>query len=141
MAVFINPGDTIEGCAVDFAAKDWHKTGPIEHPITKKMMYRYTTDRTSTATITKTFPVPTDDYIKKATEHYHRGLGDKLKADALEIFTDGVRPMKIKVQEGVSGRHGSQLASSTVHTIASVKTPLANYIRLLGFSSKKKIKD
>lgn len=140
MAVFINPGDTIEGNAIDFVAKAWRKTGPIEHPLTKKTMYRYTTDRTSTATITKACPSPTDDDIKAATEHYHREEGDQLKADALEIFTEGVRPMKVTVLGGVSGRHKSQVASSTTHTIATIKTPLSTYIHLLGYTSRKMIK-
>ena len=140
MGVFIKYGETIEGGAVDFIARAWYKNGPVEHPVTKTVMCRYTTDRNSLGTIKKSYPIPTDEEIKDATQHYHREVGDQLKADALEIFTEGFKPVKPTVKEGISGRHGAQLARTSVHTIASIKTPLKIYDNLLGHTAKKEIK-
>ena len=64
MGVFIKYGETIEGGAVDFIARAWYKNGPVEHPVTKTVMCRYTTDRNSLGTIKKSYPIPTDEEIK-----------------------------------------------------------------------------
>lgn len=141
MAEYIAFGETIEGNAVDFTVRALYKKGLVEHPLTKKTMYRYSADRNATGTITKIRPEPTEEDIKKATEHFHRALGDKLKADALDFYTEGFRPIKFIVQEGVTGRHGAQLGSSKSHTIASIKTPLPTHNRTLGHTAKKAIKE
>ena len=140
MAEYIASGETIEGNAVDFTVRALYKNGLVEHPLTKKTMYRYSADRNATGVITKTRPEPNDKDIKEATSHYHRGLGDKIKADAIEFYTEGFRPIKFVVKEGVSGRHGAQLGSSKSHTIASIKTPIPVHKNVLGHTAKKAIK-
>lgn len=140
MAEYIAYGDTIEGDAVDFTVRALYKNGLVEHPLTKKTMYRYSADRNATGIITKIRPEPTEEDIKEATSHYHRNIGDKIKADAIEFYTEGFRPIKFVVQEGVTGRHGAQLGSSKSHTIASIKNPLPIHNKVLGHTAKKAIK-
>jgi len=137
MAVYNNVGDTIEGEAVDFDGRSIRPQGAKKHPLTKKTMKLYTTDRNSHAVVTEAGKEPEDEEVKKVTAHFHRAMGDKVTADALSVYTDikaKVRPKTIH-GEGASGRHGTNFVSVNDHTIASVKIPLQNLMKKLGMSN------
>ena len=135
MGVYCAVGDVIEGLAVDCTVRRWDWKGPKKHPITGKRMTLYVTDRNSEAIVTKCKPEYEDEVLKKATKHFHRIEGDKLKADALSVYID--KPTKIQpiVKEGVTARHGANIVHSTDHTIAEIRTPLDTMRKLLGLTS------
>lgn len=138
MAVFNNLEDTIEGEAVDCDGKVIRLQGAKKHPLTKKTMILYTTDRTSHAVVRKAGKEPEDDDIKEITSHFHRSVNDKVTGDALSVYTDLKANLKIETihgKEGASHRHGTQFASIREHTIATVKMPLQNLMKKLGFSN------
>lgn len=137
MAVYNNVGETIEGEAVDFDGRSIRAQGAKKHPLTKKTMKLFSTDRNSHAVVTKAGKEPEDEEVKKATAHFHRAEGDKVTADALSVYTEfktKVRPETIH-GEGASGQHGTNFASVNGHTIATVKMPLPNLIKKLGMSN------
>lgn len=137
MAVYNDLGDTIEGEAVDFDGRAIHPQGVKKHPLTKKTMKLFTTDRNSHAIVRKAGIEPEDEEIKKATAHFHRAVDDKVTADALSVYTN----LKAKVRQetihgkGASGQHGINFAGVNDHTIATVKMPLQNLIKKLGMSN------
>lgn len=138
MSVYNNLGDTIEGMAVDCDGRCFRKQGVKIHPDTKKAMTLYTTDRNSHAVVTLKGESPADEKLEKATSHYHRDVGDKVTGDALSIYTDLRAMVKIEVLHGgksASAQHGIQFASIRKHTIATVKMPLHNLMKKLGFSN------
>ncbi len=137
MAVFNNLGDTIEGEAVDFDGRAIHPQGAKKHPLTKKTMKLFTTDRNSHAVVRKAGVEPVDEDVKAATAHFHRDVDDKVTADALSVYTDlkaKVRPVTIH-GEGASSQHGTNFAGVNNHTIATVKMPLSNLIKKLGMNN------
>ena len=137
MAVYNSIGDTIEGEAVDFDGRAIYPQGAKKHPLTKKTMKLYTTDKNSHAIVRKEGVEPTDETLKEATNHYHRKVGDRLTADALSVYTD----LRAKYHqetihgEGASSQHGTNFASVKGYTIASVKMPLYNLLKKLGMSN------
>ena len=143
MAVYNNVGDTIEGEAVDFDGRSIRAQGDKKHPLTKKTMKLFTTDRNSHAVVRKAGVEPADEEVKQATAHFHRAVDDKVTADALSVYTDikaKVRPETIH-GEGASSQHGTNFASVTDHTIATVKMPLPNLMKKLGMSNNALIID
>lgn len=137
MAVYNNVGDTIEGEAVDFDGRFIHLQGAKKHPLTKKNMKIYTTDRNSHAVVMKDGKESNDTSIKNATKHFHRNKNDKVTADALSIYTEIKARVNVETIHGksASGRHGTQYASVNDHTIATVKIPLQNLLKQLGLSN------
>lgn len=139
MAVYNNIGDTIEGLAVDCDGKAIYPQGVKKHPVTKKMMKLYTTDRTSHAVVRTAGEEPEDENLKELTRDFHRNVDDKVTGDALSVYTDLRSSTKIDVlhgKESASHRHGTQIASFRSHTIATVKMPLQNLMKKLGYSNK-----
>ena len=137
MAVYNNIGDTIEGEAVDFDGRLIRSQGAKKHPLTKKTMKLFTTDRNSHAVVRKAGVEPADEEVRAATAHFHRDVDDKVTADALSVYTDlkaKVRPETIH-GEGASGQHGTNFATVNNHTIATVKMPLPNLMKKLGMSN------
>ena len=137
MAVYNNIGDTIEGEAVDFDGRVIRLQGAKKHPLTKKLMKLYTTDRNSSAVVRKAGIGPEDIELKQATAHFHRSVDDKLTADALSVYTDFKAKVKTETLHGeaASAQHGTNYASVRDHTIATVKMPLQNLMKKLGFSN------
>ena len=138
MAVYNNVGDTIEGLAVDCDGKAIYPQGVKKHPVTKKTMKLYTTDRTSHAVVRTAGEEPKDEAQKAATQDFHRNEGDKVTGDALSVYTELRSSAKIEVlhgRESASHRHGTQFVSFKNHTIATVKVPLQNLMKRLGFSN------
>lgn len=134
MGTYCAAGDVIEGLVVDCQVRCWNWKGLKKHPLTGKRMTLYTTDRNSDATVRKTKPEYDDENIKEQTKHFHRIVGDTLKADALSVYIDKLSKIQPEVKEGISGRHGAQLIHSTWHTIAEIRTPLDNARKRLGMT-------
>ncbi len=144
MAVFNNIGDTIEGQAVDCDGKAFYIQGLKKHPITKKTMKLFTTDRTSHAVVRVAGIVPEDEKLRKATGSFHRDVDDKVTGDALSIYMDLKSSPRIETlhgKESASHRHGTQFMSVRNHTIATIKMPLHNIMKNLGFINYNKIRN
>ena len=138
MTVFNNIGDTIEGLAMDCDGKAIYAQGIKKHPVTKKVMRLFTTDRTSHAVVRTAGVIPEDKKLREATAYFHRNVGDKITGDALSIYTElrpSVRIETLHGKEGASHRHGTQFASVRCHAIATVKMPLSNLMKKLGYSN------
>lgn len=137
MAVYNNLGETIEGEAVDFDGRVIRPQGAKKHPLTKKLMKLFTTDKNSHAVVRKDGIEPTDDNIKKATVNFHRSVDDKLTADALSVYTDIRAKVRIETihGEGASSQHGTNFASVRENTVATIKMPLQNLLKKLGLSN------
>lgn len=127
MATYINSGDIIEGGSIICHVRWSDKRGLKKHPITQEALYLYVTDRNSEAEIIKTIDPPDDFELRTKTQHFHRELGDKLKADSLSIFVKKFNAIRIQVKEGISARHGAQILNIPYKTIAEIKTPLFIY--------------
>lgn len=138
MPVYNNVGDTIEGLAVDCDGRVFKAQGVKKHPVTKRTMKLYITDRNSHAVVAKAGVIPEDENLKSVTCDFHRNVGDKITGDALSIYTDLRGAVKIETvhgQESATHRHGTQYANIRKHTIATVKMPLQNLMKQLGFSN------
>ncbi len=138
MSVYNNVGDTVEGQAMDCDGRVFRLQGMKKHPITKEMMSLYTTDRNSHAKVAKAGVVPDDEKLKKATAHFHREVDDKVTGDALSIYVDSKKKVRIEVlhgQESASGQHGIKYANIRKRTIATVKVALPNLMKKLGYSN------
>lgn len=137
MAVYNNLGDTIEGEAVDFDGRVIRAQGPKKHPLTKKLMRVFTTDKNSHAIVRVAGIEPENVEQRDLTAHYHRSVGDKVTADALSVFVD--LRTKVRVEtihgEGASSQHGTNFASVKANTVATVKMPLQNLLKKLGYSN------
>ncbi|MBR1401739.1 MAG: hypothetical protein IJ604_01870 [Prevotella sp.] len=59
----------------------------------------------------------------------HLNKGDKLTADAIQLFVDVKRnSVKFEVKEGQTHTHGASLTSTDKRTVGRIKTPLANFM-------------
>lgn len=137
MAVYNNLGDTIEGEAVDFDGRVIRPQGAKKHPLTKKLMKLFTTDKNSHAVVRKSGIKPADENLKIATENFHRNVGDKLTGDALSVYTDIRAKVRIETihGEGASSQHGTNFSSVRGNTVATIKMPLQNLLKKLGLSN------
>lgn len=138
MSVYNNLNDTIEGEKVDAWFRNWHCNGLKKHPSTNNTMLLYVTDRNSHAKVIEAANEPEDKMIREATNHFHRDVNDAVTADALSLWVDTRRMINYKVLHGkkdASHRHGIMYSSIKVKTIATVKVPLANILKKLGFSN------
>lgn len=135
MATFHDIGDTIEAQTASCNVRAWDPVALKRHPITQEIMYLYRTDKNSHAVVVNSIEAPDDPEMAAATAHFHRNVDDKLTADALSVFVSCKRALRYKVKEGESHRHGAQLISIPYHTIATIKMPLANMMKKLGYSN------
>lgn len=135
MTKFIDKGETIEGDAIGLKCRKWIPKGPKRHPVYKKTMTLYLTDRNSSAEIIKARTIPTDKDIQEKTSHYHRDVGDRLEADSIEVYIDRLQSVKPEVKEGASGRHGAQFVNSKWHTAATIRMPLEIFKKKLGYTA------
>ena len=132
MATYIQLNECIEGLSVHCTTRRWEWKGPRKHPITGKRMTLYSADRNSEAVIVKAIDEPADNETKKNTAHFHREIGDTLKADALRVYVKKIQKITATVKEGVSGRHGANIVHTTDHTIAEINVPLSNQLKIAG---------
>lgn len=137
MPTYVNYGDTIEGQAVDCNGRVFYNQGLKKHPILNKTMNHYTTDRNSSAIVREAGAIPSEDDIRESTKDYHRNVDDRIECDAMSIYTEK-RSIRTEVLHGsvsASSQHGIQYASINKHTVASVKMPLFNLMKQLGYSN------
>lgn len=134
MATYNNTGDTIEGLALDGHTRRWQPKGLVRHSKYNKTMKLFSCDMNSHAEVTETIPEPTDEQLKNSTSGYHRNIGDALTADAIEVWLEPKGKVSTQVKEGVSGRHGATLFSTKGHSIATIRTPLQNLLKKLGYT-------
>ncbi len=137
MATFIKYGDTIEGDGVDIQVRKWIPGSIVKLAAVKKNMYRYSSDRNSSATISKAHKVSDDPEIIVATKAYHRAVGDSLKCDGMKVYVDCMRRITVRPDEGASHRHGANFASTRNHTIATISTPLSCLQKAIVTSERK----
>lgn len=130
MAEFIALGETVEGAASSLCARKWEKKGLKIHPETKKRMLHCVGDRNSSVKVTKESEEVYDQDTQNATSHYHRNVGDLIKADSVDVYVDAKR-IDFKTKEGVSGRHGANLIDINKHTIGTIRVPLNNIMHRL----------
>ena len=139
MAKYIGFGETVEGAATDLCSRKWVQKGPKKHPVTNKTMFLYVGDRNTSVEVTKAIGEPEDEELKAKTAHFHRNVGDTLHADSISVFIDSRRGINFITKEGVSGRHGANLASTNTQTIATIKTPLAIFMKALSYTPIKQL--
>ena len=84
---------------------------------------------------------PEDDSIKEATKDFHRNLGDALTADAVELYLEFKGKVSTHVEEGVTARHGATIFSTKGHSVATIRTPLQNLLKKLGYTSVQQIEN
>lgn len=131
MATYNNVGETIEGLAFEGATRRWELKGLVKNKIYDCVMKLYSCDFNSHVEITKTIDVPEDASLKERTSFFHRSEGDRLTADAIEVWLERKGKVSSEIKEGVSGRHGATLFSTKGHSIAVIRTPLSNLIKML----------
>ena len=136
MAKFIDKGETIEGVAISIQCRKWTHQGLKKHPIYKKTMALYLTDRNSVAEVLAVGETPNDSEIRQKTAHYHRNIGDILEADSIEVYIDKLSSIKPTVKEGASHRHGAQFVNTKCHTIATIRMPLETFKKKLGYTAQ-----
>lgn len=141
MAIYNNVGDTIEGLAFDGDTRRWQAKGLVKHPKLAKAMKLYSCDRNSHVEISKVMDEPEDDSIKEATKDFHRNLGDALTADAVELYLEFKGKVSTHVEEGVTARHGATIFSTKGHSVATIRTPLQNLLKKLGYTSVQQIEN
>lgn len=141
MATYNNVGDTIEGLAFGGDTRRWQPKGLVKHPKLAKTMKLYSCDRNSHVEITKVKTEPEDEAIKEATKDFHRDLGDKLTADAIELYLESKGKVSTHVEEGVTARHGATLFSTKGHSVATIRTPLQNLLKKLGYTPVQQIEN
>ena len=137
MGTYTDVGDTIEGKAVDVQTRKLLKKGLKKHPITNETMMLYSCDRNSNAEVKAAMEIEEED---ERTAHFHREVGDALNADAISVFVDFThKSITGKVKEGASARHGAIFFTTGKHTISTIRTPLQNLLKSLGYTSNIKI--
>ena len=134
MATYNNIGNTIEGLALEGRTRRWQPKGLVKHNKYNTAMKWYSCDRNSNAVVTAVIPDPEDDILKKETAEFHRSMGDSLTADAIDVWTEVKGKVSTYVEEGVSGRHGATIFSTKGHSIATIRTPLQNLLKKLGYT-------
>lgn len=134
MATYNDIGDVIEGLAIDGRTRRWQAKGLVKNNKYNKTMKLFSCDRNSHAVVSGIIPEPLDDEIKTNTASFHREIGDSLTADAIDVWTDIKGKVSIKVEEGVSARHGATIFYSRGHSIAVIRTPLQNLLKKLGYT-------
>ncbi len=135
MTKYVNIGATLEAEHADARSRKIEWKGPKAHPVTKKVMMLYECDRNSFVEIIKacdSFSVCECCVV-----------GDQLEADAISVYIETKRKLRVFVKEGVTGRHGAQFINIRNKNISTIKTPLHNLRKslelTLGMENKKDI--
>lgn len=137
MAIYINEGETIEGMKADVIARRTEWKGLKREPITGKLMTLYELDRNCSVEITEAMELDADGKSLREQLGIHGEIGDKIQGDAIKLWVDIKRnALKFNTKEGVSGRHGANLASTSKRTIGKLKYSFDNYKRLFNHSAQ-----
>lgn len=137
MATYIKEGEIIEGKKADVIARRAEWKGLKEEPITGKKMTLYELDRNSSVEITEALQLNEEEILIRKQMNVHGEVGDTIKGDAIRLWVDSKRnSLKFDTKEGVSGRHGANLASTNKRTVSKLKYSFENYKRLFNHSAQ-----
>ncbi len=137
MAIYIKEGEIIEGKKAAVIARRAEWKGLKEEPITGKKMTLYELDRNSSVEITEALQLNEEEILIRKQMNVHGEVGDTIKGDAIRLWVDSKRnSMKFDTKEGVSGRHGANLASTNKRTVSKLKYSFENYKRLFNHSAQ-----
>ena len=137
MAIYIKEGEIIEGKKADVIARRAEWKGLKEEPITGKKMTLYELDRNSSVEITEALQLNEEEILIRKQMNVHGEVGDTIKGDAIRLWVDSKRSsLKFDTKEGVSGRHGANLASTNKRTVSKLKYSFENYKRLFNHSAQ-----
>lgn len=137
MAIYIKEGEIIEGKKAAVIARRAEWKGLKEEPITGKKMTLYELDRNSSVEITEALQLNEEEILIRKQMNVHGEVGDTIKGDAIRLRVDSKRnSLKFDTKEGVSGRHGANLASTNKRTVSKLKYSFENYKRLFNHSAQ-----
>lgn len=137
MAIYIKEGEIIEGKKAAVIARRAEWKGLKEEPITGKKMTLYELDRNSSVEITEALQLNEEEILIRKQMNVHGEVGDTIKGDAIKLWVDSKRnSLKFDTKEGVSGRHGANLASTNKRTVSKLKYSFENYKRLFNHSAQ-----
>lgn len=137
MAIYIKEGEIIEGKKAAVIARRAEWKGLKEEPITGKKMTLYELDRNSSVEITEALQLNEEEILIRKQMNVHGEVGDTIKGDAIRLWVDSKRnSLKFNTKEGVSGRHGANLASTNKRTVSKLKYSFENYKRLFNHSAQ-----
>lgn len=137
MAIYIKEGEIIEGKKAAVVARRAEWKGLKEEPITGKKMTLYELDRNSSVEITEALQLNEEEILIRKQMNVHGEVGDTIKGDAIKLWVDSKRnSLKFDTKEGVSGRHGANLASTNKRTVSKLKYSFENYKRLFNHSAQ-----
>ena len=137
MAIYIKESEIIEGKKADVIARRAEWKGLKEEPITGKKMTLYELDRNSSVEITEALQLNEEEILIRKQMNVHGEVGDTIKGDAIKLWVDSKRnSLKFDTKEGVSGRHGANLASTNKRTVSKLKYSFENYKRLFNHSAQ-----
>lgn len=137
MAIYIKEGEIIEGKKAAVIARRAEWKGLKEEPITGKKMTLYELDRNSSVEITEALQLNKEEILIRKQMNVHGEVGDTIKGDAIRLWVDSKRnSLKFDTKEGVSGRHGANLASTNKRTVSKLKYSFENYKRLFNHSAQ-----
>ena len=136
MAEFINIGDMVEGEKCEIYTRKENFKGLREDPITHKRMMVYELDRNCSVEVTAKLLLTDEDLKRRMEMRVHGEVGDKLKADAITLYVDEKRKLKIEVKEGQTATHGGRLISTKKRTIGEIKYPFQNIQSKFALQSK-----
>lgn len=126
MAEFVNIGDMVEGSKCEIYTRKEEFKGLREDPITHKRMMVYELDRNCSVEVTAKLDLSDEDSKKRVEMGVHGDIGDKLKADAITLYVDEKKKLKVEVKEGQTGTHGGRLISTKKRTVGEIKYPFQN---------------
>ena len=131
MDIYIKEGEIIEGKKAAVVARRAEWKGLKEEPITGKKMTLYELDRNSSVEITEALQLNEEEILIRKQMNVHGEVGDTIKGDAIKLWVDSKRnSLKFDTKEGVSGRHGANLASTNKRTVSKLKYSFENHKRL-----------
>ena len=137
MDIYIKEGEIIEGKKAAVVARRAEWKGLKEEPITGKKMTLYELDRNSSVEITEALQLNEEEILIRKQMNVHGEVGDTIKGDAIRLWVDSKRnSLKFDTKEGVSGRHGANLASTNKRTVSKLKYSFENYKRLFNHSAQ-----
>lgn len=131
-------GALAEGAKCGVYARKVEWKGLRKDPITQKNMTLYELDRNCSVEIIEEMTLNEGEKKLREDMGVHLCKGDKLTADAIQLFVDVKRNcIKFDVKEGQTHTHGANLASTDKRTVGRIKTPLANYMSQIEDKLKK----
>ena len=131
MAEYVEIGSIVEGQKCEAYTRKETFKGLRTDPIMHKPMIVYELNLNCSVEITEALVLSdTETNFRNNGIYVHGDVGDKLKAEAITLYVDSKRKLKIKVQEGMTSTHGGRLISTTTRTVGKIKYPFQNLCNL-----------